>query len=91
MLLVKRDSARGEWLIGVSFDKTNNKFLAVCSMGSRKLKHIGRYLTENEAFIAYKNYKEQIIKSTSLLSYELGEINEKVRDALLSYSVEISD
>jgi hypothetical protein len=43
-------------LIGVSFDKTRNKFTSKIKV-KKKTINLGRFLTEEEAFLAYCNYK----------------------------------
>jgi len=86
-LFVKTNSKRGDLPIGVS--KERNKYLARCQNGRDGLKRIGLYKTKQEAFHAYKEYKEHMIKDIA------KEYKEKIPrilyDALMSYRVDIND
>lgn len=91
-LFVKCDATRGELPIGVSFDSKNGLYMARCQNPfERKLKTIGRYSTVEEAFYAYKNYKESIIKKIANIEYKKGNITEKCCKAMLAYKIEITD
>ena len=86
--LIKRDSARGEYPIGVSFDKINNKFKVVARVNGR-LKAIGYFGTVDLAFQAYKHAKENHIKL--LAEKYRDQIYPRAYEALLNYKVEITD
>lgn len=91
-LLLKHDRKRGKYPIGVTKRKSDNRFLAQCSnpiIG--KYITIGLYNTYEEAFKAYKFYKEKIIKDVANLEYAKGNITHKCYLSLLSYLVEITD
>lgn len=88
-LINKNQGMRGQWPIGVHFNKSNKKFQATCSLGTGKQKTLGYYNTPEEAFYAYKAYKENLIKETTE-KYK-GKIPEKLYNALQSYVVEIDD
>jgi hypothetical protein len=62
-LFTKRKSHRGEYLIGVYFDKRINKFKAVCNVNGES-KYLGVFCSEIEAFESYKIVKEQTAKKT---------------------------
>ena len=47
--------ARGEYPIGVYFDKQKGKFKAYCTVNS-KLQHLGYFNTPQEAFTVYKGF-----------------------------------
>jgi hypothetical protein len=55
------------------------------------LQDIGFYTTQNEAFYAYKNEKENYIKSIAEKYFKEGKITQKVYQALLNYNINIKD
>ena len=91
-LFVKRDNNRGECPIGVTPRPLGN-YIAYCSDGYGKTINLGIYSTKEEAFKAYKEYKENVIKGT-IDSYE-GKIPEpfysRLKIAMYNYKVEIDD
>lgn len=89
-LFIKGNAIRGDLPIGVSFDKEQEKYEAQCYIG-RTTKKIGRYSTPEEAFFAYKKYKEALIKKTAQESYDQNEISLKCYEAMMKYEVEITD
>lgn len=89
-LFVKNDSLRNELPIGVR--KTGNKFSAYCQNPfTGKREYIGIYYSQEQAFIAYKQYKEKLIKQIAELEYSQGNITKKCYDAMMNYEVEITD
>lgn len=89
-LFIKRDSDRGKYPIGIT--KHNNMFRARCDnpiLGIRQ--HIGLYETSEKAFIAYKNYKENIIKKVAQIEFESSNITKRCYEAMMNYKVEITD
>ena len=52
---------------------------------------IGTFDTPQEAFFAYKNRKERLVKELAEKYLKEGKINERVYDALMRYEVEIID
>lgn len=89
-LLVKCDSVRGELPIGVFYDNTQNVYVAQCCENAEG-NYIGSYSTCENAFNAYKKYKENVIKKTATREFNNGTITKKCYDALLKYEVEITD
>lgn len=89
MLLINRKASRGEWPIGVYFDTQKGKFMAQYKTGGGKRKYIGLYSTPDEAFIAYKEAKENHIKMVAE-KYK-DSIDPRVYRALLEWSVEVED
>lgn len=87
-LFVKSDATRGELPIGVSIDRRTNKFQAQCTVNG-KLTHIGCYSSPEEAFEAYKEFKEELIKSTA--DQYKDYIPDKLYDAMYNYEVSIFD
>lgn len=87
VLFTKRDNERGEFPIGVS--KHGNKFRANLSKGNGKRIALGTYDTVEEAFLAYKQAKEQYIKEVAE-EYK-DKIPHRLYEALMNYEVEIDD
>lgn len=88
VLFTKRNKLRGDFPIGVSFDKRAKKFSAVCNNLNKSV-WIGYYNTPEEAFIAYKNFKEHLIISIAEAYKEYLPYN--IYEALLKYKIEIGD
>jgi hypothetical protein len=84
---VKGKSRRGNCLIGVSLHR-DGKFMASCNL-NKKVKNLGYFKTELEAFQAYKYFKENL--ATELADKWRGQITEQVYQALINYKVEIDD
>lgn len=94
MLFVKHDKARGDYPIGVYYDKKSKKFKAKCSIydfkeNKNKNKHLGTYGTPKQAFKIYKEFKESNIKEVA--DFYKEQIPEKLYRALYNYEVEIND
>ena len=92
-LFVKKDRNRGKLAIGTTRRK-NGKYMAQCNLinpetGKSKLKNLGYYNTELEAFKVYKYYKEKNIKEVA--DYFKKEIPSELYNAMYRYEVEITD
>ena len=89
-LLLKSDAIRGQYPMGVKYYPRNKKYGAV--EGSREnSRFLGLCDTVEEAFMKYKIAKEQRIKDVAKEEYEKGNITKKCYDALMNYTVEITD
>ena len=88
-LLTKRESSRGEYLIGVYWSKTHKAFVAQVSKNKGKQEHLGYFKTELEAFNAYKQAKEAFVKEQA--NKWKDEIDDRAYNALMSYEVNIDD
>ena len=88
-LVIKRNASRGDWPIGVSLVKATSKYKAQHSNGNGKTKYIGRFKTPQEAFQAYKIYKEALIKEVANEYKE--QLDYRVYEALMSYEVNEND
>lgn len=88
-LFIKNDADRGKCPIGVYYEKSTNKFVANCNTINQKNVRIGRYDTQEEAFEAYKEFKENYIKEVAN-EYE-DKIPKKLYDAMYNWIVEIDD
>lgn len=86
--LTRRQKHRGICVIGVTFEKASDRFVA--RMGLRgKVKTLGHFKTEIEAFNAYKSAKEQYLRD--LAEKWKSQIDPRAYQALLNYQVEITD
>ena len=89
-LFLKREAERGQLPIGVK--NKGNKFEANCmNPFTGKRNFIGLYKTPIEAFDAYKDYKENLIKQIAEIEYNNGNITDNCYNAMMSYIVEIND
>ena len=87
-LFIKRDANRGDCPIGVHYHKQRNKYTAQCKVEGRH-KHLGYYNTPEEAFQAYKIFKEQYIKEVADGYKNL--IPQDLYEAMYRWEVEITD
>lgn len=87
-LFTKSDRTRGKYPIGVSWKKKNNKFQAQCNVEGT-MKYLGLYDTFEEAFLAYKIFKESYIKQVADEYKDIIPI--ELYEALYNYKVEIND
>lgn len=88
-LLIKRDASRGDWPIGFHWNKAKSKFHVQCNDREGKLKHLGLFTTPQEAFLAYKPFKEALIKEVA--NEYKNVLDNRVYQALMQYEVEITD
>ena len=89
MVLVKHTASRGKYLIGVCWHNTNKAFVARVNKNKGKQEWLGVFNTEIEAFKAYKKAKEAFIKEQA--NKWKGKIDERAYNALMNYTVEITD
>ncbi len=88
-LLTKRESQRGDYPVGVHWDKRDQKYVAKCSDGSGKSKFLGLFSTPEAAFLTYKPFKESLIKRLAIEHQSV--VDPRVYDALMAYEVFITD
>ena len=91
-LFIKRDAKRGEYPIGVCYNKGAKKYQARCNI-NRKLKGLGLYNTIEEAFNVYKIAKEQEIKRVANECVLKGYVTKDSRlyNAMMGYQIQIDD
>ena len=88
-LLVKRENMRGKYLIGVHWCNTKKVFVAQVSRNKGMQEHLGLFKTEIEAFNTYKTAKEAFVKEQA--NKWKSQIDERAYEALMGYTVEITD
>lgn len=91
-LFIKRNKARGEYPIGVYKPNNSNKYKVHCSIfynWKKQQKYLGYYNNIDDAFNAYKQYKEADIKQ--MADYYKDKIPDKLYEAMYNYKVEITD
>jgi hypothetical protein len=90
-LFTKNNTRRGNFPLGVSYDKNSNKYLTYCRIhGQSSKKFLGSYDNPNDAFyIGYKPFKENYIKE--LANEYKDRIPQNLYDAMINYVVEITD
>ena len=92
LLFTKRNANRGDYPIGVCYNKQNKKYLARCNINGKKI-GLGLYNSLEEAFNVYKVAKEQEIKRVAEECISKGFItkNSRLYNAMINYQVEIDD
>ena len=94
-LFIKCDKIRGEYPIGVGYNKASGKLLVRCRIldenGKHKTKHLGYFPLNRpfQAFYTYKVFKEDYIKEVADEYKDL--IPKKLYEAMYRYDVEIND
>ena len=89
LLLTKRTTSRGKHLIGVCWHNASKSFIAMVNKNKGKQEHLGCFKTEIEAFNAYKEAKESFVKEQA--EKWKGKIDERAYEALMNYTVDITD
>ena len=79
-----RGNARGEYPVGVYFDKANGKFVAQCTVNGKR-QYLGYFNTPQEAFAVYKPFKENLCKQLALKWQH--EIDPRVFNAMMNWEV----
>jgi hypothetical protein len=79
-LILKRDSTRGELMVGVCIDRFTGKYMAY-SRFAGKFKNLGRFNSEIDAHNAYKEFKYALIAEVA------SRQDEKVKRSLLNYVI----
>ena len=84
LFFIDRGNDRGEYPLGVHFDKASGKFKAYCNVNG-SLQHLGRFNTPDEAFTVYKPFKENLCKQLALKWQ--SEIDERLFNAMMKWSI----
>lgn len=91
VLFTKRQNHRGNEPIGVILHKRDNIYESHCNNGYGVIEYLGRFSNVYDAFIAYKTYKENLIKKMATIEYNKGRISKICYEAMINYVVEITD
>lgn len=87
-LFVTANKIRGEFPIGVYYDRQKKRYIANMTYNGKSIK-VARCITPIEAFYEYKFYKEYYIKE---IAEEYKErIPDRLYNAMLKWEVEITD
>lgn len=89
VLFTKRQNCRGDCVIGVYYDKKRKCYSSHCNFNTGRTEYLGSFNTEEEAFLAYKQAKENYIKKIADEYKDF--IPQKLYEALYKYEVEIND
>lgn len=84
LLLTDSAAARGDYPIGVCFDKRVGKYIARLRCFG-EMKYLGYYTTPEEAFVAYKIAKEAQIKAVA--NQYKGVLKPAVYESLMSWEI----
>ena len=76
------DATKGEHPVGVNFHKESGKFLVRC-WANGKRQYLGLFNTQQEAFLVYKPFKENLCKQLAL-KWE-SEIDPRLFNAMMSW------
>ena len=76
--------ARGEYPLGVYFNKARGNFVAYCAVNSKQ-QYLGYFNTPEEAFAVYKPFKENLCKQLALKWQ--SEIDERLFNTMMNWSV----
>lgn len=87
-MIISCNASRGALPVGVSKSKSGKRFSAAAHMGLKD-KHIGSFSTPEEAFYAYKEAKEDYIKSVA--EKWRDKIDVRVYNSLMNWNIEITD
>ena len=93
-LFIRCDKVRGEYPVGVYYDKQHEKFRAQCKIydyeeNKSKTRFLGYYDEPEKAFQVYKEFKEKYIKEVADCFKDL--IPDKLYKAMYEYKVDIND
>jgi len=84
VFFVDSGAKRGGYPIGVYFAKQTGKFQTHCKVNGKQ-KHLGYFNTPEEAFAAYKPFKEALCKQLALKWQH--EIDERLFNAMMNWSI----
>ncbi len=80
-LLNDNSAARGEWIIGVRYNKFAKKYTAQCCDGKGKLKHLGSFDTASTAHAAWVKFKSNLIVNIAAKQTDPRIVNGLMRHA----------
>lgn len=89
VLFTNRKLHRGKLPVGVYYVKSRNRYIARVNRNGRQCDLVDYCKTPEEAFIAYKQAKENEIKRVANLYKD--KIPKKLYEAMINYSIDIDD
>lgn len=90
-IFTKHDKKRGNYPIGVNYNKKGQCFEAYCMNNKGERFYKSSFQTPIEAFVFYKTEKEKIIKQIAEEEFNKGSITRECYLAMIHYQVEIID
>lgn len=87
-LFLSKKADRGDYPIGVSYEKDKKKFRAAMSFMGEQIK-LGTFDTAEAAFTRYKEYKEDFIQD--MAEQYRDEIPDRVYEAMMNWKIEVDD
>ncbi len=87
-LFLNKKADRGDFPIGVSYEKDKRKFRAYMSFMGKQIK-IGTFNTAESAFARYKKYKEDFIQDIAEQYKDI--LPYKIYEAMMNWKIEIDD
>mgnify|MGYP003500056290 FL=1 len=87
-LFTRANKTRGRYCIGVFWSRWVNKYVALCGYKGKQ-KYLGYFNTEQQAFQAYKTFKEGLIRQTAEGCRD--NLDNRVYEALVNYEVSPAD
>ena len=87
-LFLGKKADRGDYPIGVSYEKDKKKFRAAMAFMGKQIK-LGTFDIVDSAFARYKEYKEDFIQD--LAERYKDEIPDKVYEAMMNWKIEVDD
>ena len=88
-ILSKRSTSYSKHPIGVYWCNRDKRFMSQCNNWSGKQKRLGSFNTPQEAFLAYKTFKEALIKEVA--NEYKDRLDPRAYQALINYEVNIND
>lgn len=85
-LITDSGAARGEWPVGVCFNKPSQKYQANIKINGKQ-KHIGYFSTPEEAHETYKIEKLAYMKIVAEEELGAGNITQEVYQALINWTI----
>ena len=89
-LFLRKEGQRGLYPIGVRKSSKSNNFEVLCRNNNECI-YLGTYSDPIEGFYVYKRYKENLIKTIAKNELKKGNITKECYEAMIAYTVEITD
>lgn len=87
-LFTLRGNKRGKYPLGVHLEKRSGKYISQINKEGKRV-CLGRYSSPTEAFVAYKEAKEKVLKE--IAEKYKGKVNNSVYESLINWNVEVTD